>query len=326
MPEVLPYDALGDSSLLQQPLYAFLCSQHIPAGTADSVTHWINTLPQEAVVLCGNLTGIEQMALRLLASHGNRVVLVLATSLPKSGATYYAPLVIAPRFEEEVTKPSAASSAQRNELMISMASHVVVGYMAENGHLARQLLLNGNVTILQASEGENPDKTAAQNNATQMGWTIYKQLQQTLPSLEMRRLLQQYLKLDIERPSLLHSLVLFTVVKQYGDLPDFNFTAFFHLWGFENLRPDDWKSVKVEGKWMPALTERVITRLFNPLPSKFRKPVNPDEHFDPQLAHLLVDAALRRSPKNKKMLKRALNLAYFEHDGKAIARYKDLLK
>jgi hypothetical protein len=146
-------------------------------------------------------------------------------------------------------------------------------------------------------------------------------------SVEMRQLLAQYLKLvDIEKPSLLHSLVLFQVVKYYSNFADFNFTAFFRLWGPENLRQEDWKATKINEIWLPSLADRVMSRLFKAMPSRFHEPINKDEQFDPQIAHTLLDEALQRAKKpNKRLLQRALNLAYFERNSEAIAKYRELL-
>lgn len=318
----------GDITLLQSPsLTAFLCSHRVPSGTAEDVTQWVDQLPADTVVLCGNLTGIEQLALSRLQQRGISTVLVLATTLSASTAT--APLVITPIADPAVTTPTGDSSALRNQLMITLAQEIVVGFMSENGKLALQLLSHPHVTLLH-TEGQSQvmetDPQRLQSNAERMGWAIYEQIHAgNLSSLDMRRLLQQYLQLEIQRPSLLHSLVLFSVVKQYGQLPDFNFTAFFKLWGSDNFRPEDLKSQKVDGKWMPSLADRVMARLFKAMPSKFHSPVNPSEQFDPALAHTLVDAALKRSPSNKRMLQRALNLAFFEHNSQDIAKYQQLL-
>lgn len=318
----------GDIGLLQSPsLTAFLCSHRVPIGTTEDVTRWVDQLPADTVVMCGNLTGIEQLVLSRLQQRGINTVLVLATAMAQSPIGN--PLVITPVADPSVTTPTGASSAMRNQLMISLARHIVVGFMSDNGRLARQLLNHPQVTVLhtdgQSQVAEtNPD--LIQSNAERMGWAIYEQIHAgNLSSLDMRRLLQQYLRLDNPRPSLLHSLLLFTVVKQYGKLPDFNFTAFFKLWGADKFRPEDLKSQKVEGKWMPSLADRVTARLFKAMPSKFREPINPAEQFDPALAHSLVDAALKRSPKNKRMLQRALNLAFFEHNSQDITKYQQLL-
>lgn len=269
-------------------------------------------------------------------------------------------VVISPIEDATVTDVSSKTSATRNRLMIAVAERIVVGYMTENGNLASQLLGRHNVTVLKAGTQLNTvtDAQREQHNQTRMGWAIYRQLKEgapddvaddemedtaedgvripwehsepgkaivtPLPSLQMRQLLNQYLKLTaIERPSLLHSLVLFQVVRKYAKLPDFNFTAFLKLWGVENLRPEDWKASKVGQVWMPSLAERVMSRIFKALPSRFHQPVNPQEKFDAALAHALIDHALGMPGKKKeRVLQRALSLAYHEHDNEAVARLR----
>ena len=366
---------LGDASMLLCPMTSFLCSHRVPEGVADAIRQWVNGLDSaNTCVVCGNLTGEERLVRRLLVERGIPVVLALANAIPddisilrlssqeitamQSGHM----VIVSPVTDADVKDPSGKTSAARNLLMIAIATHIVVGFMTENGNLARQLLGVRNVTVLQ-SEGQNEvretDVQRVKSNANRMGWTIYKRLKEgrlllasdsseedisessteelmpwesaskanPVSSVEMRQLLAQYLKLaDIEKPSLLHSLVLFQVVKYYSNFADFNFTAFFRLWGPENLRQEDWKATKINEIWLPSLADRVMSRLFKAMPSRFHEPINKDELFDPQIAHTLLDEALQRAKKpNKRLLQRALNLAYFERNSEAIAKYRELL-
>lgn len=366
---------LGDASMLLCPMTSFLCSHRVPEGVADAIRQWVNGLDSaNTCVVCGNLTGEERLVRRLLIERGIPVVLALANAIPddisilrlssqettalQSGHM----VIVSPVTDAEIKDPSGKTSAARNLLMIAIATHIVVGFMTENGNLARQLLGVRNVTVLQ-SEGQNEvretDVQKVKSNANRMGWTIYKRLKEGRPlmasdtseeepsesmieelmpwesaskanpvfSFEMRQLLAQYLKLvDIEKPSLLHSLVLFQVVKYYSNFADFNFTAFFRLWGPENLRQEDWKATKINEIWLPSLADRVMSRLFKAMPSRFHEPINKDELFDPQIAHTLLDEAFQRAKKpNKRLLQRALNLAYFERNSETIAKYRELL-
>ena len=361
--------------MLLCPMTSFLCSHRVPEGVADAIRRWVNGLDSaNTCVVCGSLTGEERLVRRLLVERGIPVVLALANVIPddisalrlssqemtamQSGHM----VIISPITDADVKDPSGKTSAARNLLMIAIATHIVVGFMTENGNLARQLLGVRNVTVLQSegqSEVRETDAQKVKSNANRMGWTIYKRLKEGRPlitsdstdedlsessteelmpwesaskanpvsSLEMRQILAQYLKLvDIEKPSLLHSLVLFQVVKYYSNFADFNFTAFFRLWGPENLRQEDWKATKINEIWLPSLADRVMSRLFKAMPSRFHEPINRDEQFDPQIAHTLLDEALQRSMKpNKRLLQRALNLAYFERNSEAIAKYRELL-
>lgn len=336
---------MGDASMLLCPLTTFLCSHRPPLGVTSIIRQWVDTLNiADTCVVCGNLTAEERYAMHLLVERGIPVVLALARAIPASiQALQLTPdeqnaytagrlVVISPVTDATITDATGKTSAARNKLMIRMAEQIVVGYMAENGNLASQLLGQKNVTHLSI-DGLNivseTDEQKLQYNQTQMGWSIYRRLKDdSLPitSVEVRQLLAQYLKLPaIPRPSLLHSLLLFQVVKYYAHLGDFDFTTFFRMWGPEHLRPEDWKTARVDDKWLPSLAERVLARLFKALPDKFHVPVNPSEQFDPRLAHQLLDVFLARPRVNQRMLKRALSLAFFEHDQEAITRYKALL-
>ena len=366
---------LGDASMLLCPMTSFLCSHRVPEGVADAIRQWVNGLDSaNTCVVCGNLTGEERLVRRLLVERGIPVVLALANAIPDDILTLRLSsqeitamqsghmVIVSPVTDADVKDPSGKTSAARNLLMIAIATPIVVGFMTENGNLARQLLGVRNVTVLQ-SKGQNEvretDVQRVKSNANRMGWTIYKRLKEGRPllasdsseedisessaeelmpwesaskanpvsSVEMRQLLAQYLMLaDIEKPSLLHSLVLFQVVKYYSNFADFNFTAFFRLWGPENLRQEDWKATKINEIWLPSLADRVMSRLFKAMPSRFHEPINKDEQFDPQIAHTLLDEALQRAKKpNKRLLQRALNLAYFERNSEAIANYRELL-
>ena len=366
---------LGDASMLLCPMTSFLCSHRVPEGVDDAIRQWVNGLDSaNTCVVCGNLTREERLVRRLLIERGIPVVLALANAIPddiselKLTAQETAAMqsvhmvIVSPVTDADVKDPSGKTSAARNLLMIAIATHIVVGFMTENGNLARQLLGVRNVNVLQ-SEGQNEvretDVQKVKSNANRMGWTIYKRLKEGRPlmasdsceeepsdssadelmpwesaskanpvsSLEMRQLLAQYLKLeDIEKPSLLHSLVLFQVVKYYSNFADFNFTAFFRMWGPENLRQEDWKATKINEIWLPSLADRVMSRLFKAMSSRFHEPINKEEQFDPQIAHTLLDEALQRAKKpNKRLLQRALNLAYFDRNSEAIAKYRELL-
>lgn len=343
----------GDASMLLCPMTAYLSSHREPQGTTAAVRAWVDSLDSaNSCVLCGNMTSGERYTLRTLAERGIPVVLTLSTAIPQQieqlrldppcqqAYSQGRLVIITPVIDQQVTAASAQTSAARNQLMIALAEHIVVGFMAENGNLQRQLLGQHNVSILKADGHEQVRETneqQAQRKANQMAWAIYHRLHACRPdsitddaitSVEVRTLLAQYLKLEgLERPSLLHSLLLYQVVSKYAIFTDFDFTSFIRMWNLDTLRPEDWRSAKVNNKWVPSLAERVLARLMKALPSRFKTPVNPNERFDPVLAHQLLDRMMTRSKSpNKKMIQRALNLAYFEHDSANIEKYRKLIK
>lgn len=92
-------------------------------------------------------------------------------------------------------------------------------------------------------------------------WIICKVLNRDsalLGSVQCRRLLAEYMRLDMERPSKLHSAMLASAVKVASAYSDFHFIPFINMWGLENLRDEDYEQQKNnEGKVFPSLADRV---------------------------------------------------------------------
>ena len=74
-------------------------------------------------------------------------------------------------------------------------------------------------------------------------WQIYRYLQNnytTMGSHQVRMLLVAYLKLPVDRPSLVHSCVLGIAVKISSEYADFQFPQFLQMWGYDRyLREED---------------------------------------------------------------------------------------
>ncbi len=96
----------------------------------------------------------------------------------------------------------------------------------------------------------------------QFGWALYRALHadQSSETLRRRKWLVAYLDLGLERPSLLHSLVLSEAVRIERTMPlDFLFSSFVSMWGLENLRDEDWEDhVTDDRRRLPSLVEKVI--------------------------------------------------------------------
>lgn len=120
------------------------------------------------------------------------------------------------------------------------------------------------------SEGDLFDRLVELHNSDNLdqslflnfGWLIYYKLKHTPLSsvLPRKRLLIRYLNLDLERPSLLHSLILNEAVKLKKNSPSqFRFRDFVELWGIPNLRDEDWEKFKPENGHAPnSLVENLI--------------------------------------------------------------------
>jgi|TARA_R110001606_G_scaffold243735_1_gene391526 hypothetical protein len=96
-----------------------------------------------------------------------------------------------------------------------------------------------------------------------LGWELYR-LAKKLPDQidtnlqPMKKNLNEYLRLNVEKPSLLHSVMLQMAAK-FSGADGFNMAAFCRLWNLDFLRTEDWERFRTdEGKELPALAERVI--------------------------------------------------------------------
>lgn len=106
-------------------------------------------------------------------------------------------------------------------------------------------------------------KPSDQKNCTSLGWELYKICKDLLDSGSeniqvIKKNLNEYLKLNVEKPSLLHSCIL-QVASKISGAERFSMLAFSRLWGLEFLRFDDWKRFVTEDrKKFPSLAERVV--------------------------------------------------------------------
>lgn len=99
------------------------------------------------------------------------------------------------------------------------------------------------------------------------GWIIYKYLRDhltTFNSVQIRTLLHNYINLQNERPSVLHSQIL-NLALNYSKIDNnFNLVSFLKLWGPNNLRANDFDDSKGNvGKPIPSLMSRIARAIIN---------------------------------------------------------------
>ena len=96
-----------------------------------------------------------------------------------------------------------------------------------------------------------------------LGWELYKTGKEIFSTekidvFKAKQLLNEYIKLKNERPSLLHSLFLRYADKLIGS-EGFNLVAFLRFWNLDNLTRDDYESYQSgNGKTYPSVAEKVI--------------------------------------------------------------------
>ncbi len=154
------------------------------------------------------------------------------------------------------------------------------------------------------------------------GWLTFYALKQTALGESQKRkvLLNQYLQLDLPKPSILHSLILGEAIKVEQNTPlQFRIRDFIRIWGLENLREEDWEQYRTEeGDTLPSTVEKLI--------GVYTKELKTDGVESPDDFALLVDKALAKYPKNQ-------NMPYFKaavliSQGKsqeALTYYKNLI-
>ena len=137
---------------------------------------------------------------------------------------------------------------------------------------------------------------ADRETQTGFGWELYKHSKElmVLNNVNLgvvKRNLNDYLKLDVEKPSLLHSCILQLAAKLAGQ-DKFSMLVFSRLWNLENLRPEDFERFRAEdGKEYPSLAEKVIQQVGKEAAASGN--TREQEDVLPRL-----DAAIQRFPDN----------------------------
>ena len=113
-----------------------------------------------------------------------------------------------------------------------------------------------------------------------MGWIIYYALHQSPAHAiqERKMLLAHYLRLNVEKPHKLHSMILNEAFRLYKDAADaatiarlkggfnpatdstrFSIVKFMELWNLDHIRPTDWNRKEHDGKLLSSTVEKLIT-------------------------------------------------------------------
>lgn len=140
------------------------------------------------------------------------------------------------------------------------------------------------------------------SNQGAYGWDIFKATRQLTqqgaqdqwPAAvvgEAKRYLGAYMKLDVERPSMLHSCILQQALRlaSGGHL---KVMVFARMWGLENLRQEDFERyVTEDGKSRPSLAETVVQQAA-------KEAAASGQPGDLDYIHPFVDQAMERFPDN----------------------------
>jgi tetratricopeptide (TPR) repeat protein len=103
-----------------------------------------------------------------------------------------------------------------------------------------------------------------QDIKTSIGWELYRLIKPLIKAentnvFAVKKLLNEYLQLQCERPALLHSLILGVADKLIAE-SNFNLVGFIKIWGIENLRDDDFQPYvdSESGKRFPCLAQKIV--------------------------------------------------------------------
>lgn len=96
-----------------------------------------------------------------------------------------------------------------------------------------------------------------------LGWALYRLAKAALDRapevlVPIKRALHEYLQISSERPSILHSRILW-IAHKLSKSENFSMVGFVRLWGLEHLREEDWERFVTEDKQeLPSLAEGVL--------------------------------------------------------------------
>lgn len=154
------------------------------------------------------------------------------------------------------------------------------------------------------------------------GWIIYRHLKanfKEIGSVRTRKALATYFSLKVDRPSVLHSSILFIALQVEKTYPEFKFCTFLDMWGISCFRDDDWMIKKTELATYPSTVQKAI--------SLYMKESDETLGFQfPEMFAELVEKAVRRYPDDQE-LRRQLGKIWFRQGRKdeAMRLYSDML-
>lgn len=155
---------------------------------------------------------------------------------------------------------------------------------------------------------------ADRETQTGFGWELYKHSKELMAAENvnlgvLKRNLNDYLKLDVDKPSLLHSCIL-QLAANLASQDKLSMLVFSRLWNLDNLRPEDFESFRAkDGKVRSSLAEKVLQRVG-------KEAASSDDTREQELIFPRLNVAIERFPDNiwLKLYKAKVLLALGRHD------------
>lgn len=135
------------------------------------------------------------------------------------------------------------------------------------------------------------------------GWIIYRYIkneEEKLTSVQVRTFLRDYMNLNNDRPSLLHSMILTFALHYSKKHSDFNLYKFFKLWNPVNLSNEDKTKQFYNEREIPSLLSRIF-RVFI------------EQNYDIEIKYLIESVTIdsRDNDKNKQAVLDLLREPFF---------------
>lgn len=139
-------DFLGDKKILSQHKTGFLCSRQIPASAVLKCYDWaIEQREKGNCIIGGFHSALEKDVFMCLLRGSQPVIMVLARGMKKQFEPILSEhinngrlLVITP-FPKEVIRVTGGTAFKRNQLILSIADEIVVGFSSHGGSLEQLL-------------------------------------------------------------------------------------------------------------------------------------------------------------------------------------------
>lgn len=135
-------ESLGNTDLLKLPKTAFLCSRQVPASVVLKCYDWaIEQREKGNCIISGFHSQIEKDVLHYLLKGKQPIILALARGLKeKLEPEFEKPidegrLLIFTPFDKNVNRVTEETAQKRNELMISLANQITIGFASKSGKL-----------------------------------------------------------------------------------------------------------------------------------------------------------------------------------------------
>ena len=136
-----PPCVIGNLGLLEEALTALFCSQQCPGDVILKLYDWARAMRDAGVPVIGGFQSpMERECLRLLLRGDQPIVICPARGIetmriPREwrDALEKGRLLIVSPFPPTLRRPTAASAAQRNELVADLAKRVLIAHAAPGG-------------------------------------------------------------------------------------------------------------------------------------------------------------------------------------------------